>query len=91
MIHYLFEDVFYQFKRFFTSDTELDRQFIFDCSFGLIPRKFDNDPDDDDRIIQEEEDEAKEMYFMHDGVVGVAFSLFSNGILDLKLNIAKKL
>jgi hypothetical protein len=46
-----------------------------------MPRKF--DPlNDDDKIIYDEEEEAKEMYFMLEGHIGVAFSLISNGMLN---------
>ena len=45
-----------------------------------MPRKFDHN-DEEDKIIYDEEDEVSEMYFMQDGVIGVCFSLISNGIL----------
>jgi hypothetical protein len=55
-----------------------------------MPRKF--DPlSDEDKIIYDEEEEAKEMYFMLDGLIGVAFSLISNGMLNKQYHIAKKM
>jgi hypothetical protein len=54
-----------------------------------MPRKF--DPfNEEDKIIYDEEEEAKEMYFMLDGLIGVAFSL-PKGIVNQPYHIAKKL
>ena len=55
-----------------------------------MPRKFDY-TDVEDKIIYDEEEEVSEMYFMCEGLIGVAFSLTSNGILKKQYHIAKKL
>jgi len=55
-----------------------------------MPRKFDH-TDDEDKIIYDEEEEVSEMYFMSEGLIGVAFSLIANGILKKQYHIAKRL
>jgi hypothetical protein len=54
-----------------------------------MPRKF--EATDVDKIIYDEEEDASEMYFIVEGIVGVGFNLISNGINNKSLVIAKKL
>ena len=42
-----------------------------------MPRKF--EATDEDRIIYDEEDEVKEMYFILEGTVGVGYNMLSLG------------
>jgi hypothetical protein len=65
-------------------------KFIYDCCFGLMPRRFDY-ADDEDKIIYDEEEEVSEIYFMTDGTIGIAFSLISNGINKKQYHIGLKL
>ena len=55
-----------------------------------MPRKFDHSCDED-KMIYDEEEEVKEMYFMTDGIIGIAFSLISNGMLNKQSHIGKRL
>ena len=78
MTNYLFEDIFYKFRMFFNTNENKESRFLYDVSFGFMPRRFENT--DEDRIIYDEEDEVPEMYFIVDGVVGIGYSLIANGI-----------
>ena len=53
MTVYLFQDIFLKFRRFFKVDTDDELEFLYDISFGFLPRHF--LPTDDDRIIYDEE------------------------------------
>ena len=55
-----------------------------------MPRKFDFN-DEEDKVIYNEEEDVTEMYFLTEGVVGVGFNLFSNGVNKSSLVVAKKL
>ncbi len=89
MTNYLFEDIFYKFRMFFHTNENQESRFLYDVSFGFMPRRFENT--DEDRIIYDEEEEVPEMYFMVEGVVGIAYSLISNGISKKQYKIAKKM
>jgi len=78
MTVYLFSDIFENFNRFFCVDSTKESKFLFDISFGFMPRKF--EPSDEDKMIYDEEDEVPEMYFFNEGTVGIGFSLIANGI-----------
>ena len=67
MIHYLFDDIFYKFRFFFNSQKYKDSKFLYVISFGLKPRKF--EPNEDEKLIYDEEDEVSEMYFIQEGTV----------------------
>jgi len=54
-----------------------------------MPRKF--EPSDDDKIIYDEEEEVPEMYFITEGMIGIAFSLIANGFTNRQYSIGKKL
>ena len=89
---YLFSDIFNNFQKFFCIDRGVqaeDSNFLYDISFGFIPRKFENTAED--KIIYDEEDNVPEMYFLHEGTVGVGFSLVQNGMNLPRQYISKKL
>jgi hypothetical protein len=77
MTVYLFSDIFKQFKRFFCLDSFQNTRFLYEISFGFMPRKF--EATEEDQIIYDEEDEVTEMYFITEGIIGVGFNLVSNG------------
>ena len=87
MTVYLFQDIFKKFDRFFTPSMETG--FLYDISFGFMPRFF--QANDEDRIIYDEEDEVLEMYFITEGVIGIGFYLVANGMTNDQHYITKKL
>jgi len=89
MTVYLFSDIFRQFKRFFNVDSSKETRFLYDVAFGFMPRKF--EPTDDDKIIYDEEEEVPEMYFINEGIIGIAFSLIANGFTNKQYSIGKRL
>jgi hypothetical protein len=72
IVHYLFDDVFYNFRFFFNPQKNKDSKFLRDIAFGLKPRAF-TDNENGDSIIYDEEAEVLEMYFITSGTVGVGF------------------
>ena len=73
---YLFQDIFKDFKNFFMVDTVKENRFLYDISFGFMPRKFGlSEPAE--RLIYDEEDQVPEMYFVTEGVIGIGFSLIA--------------
>jgi len=78
MTNYLFEDLFYKFRMFFNTQENRESRFLYDVSFGFMPRKF--EPTEEDKIIYDEEEEVPEMYFIIEGQVGIGYSLIANGI-----------
>ena len=89
MTVYLFSDLFENFKRFFKVDSAKESKFLYDISFGFMPRKF--EPLDDEKMIYDEENEVPEMYFFNEGTIGIGFSLVANGITNQQHIICKKL
>lgn len=89
MTVYLFSDIFKRFKKFFNVDSDGETRFLYDVAFGFMPRNF--EPNDDDKIIYDEEEEVPELYFILEGVVGVAFSLIANGFTNKQYSIGKRL
>lgn len=80
MTNYLFQDIFYKFKEFFNTYENIESKFLYDVSFGFMPRKF-----DENEVIYDEEDEVPEVYFIMDGTVGVGFRLPGNNNKDFKI------
>ena len=78
MTVYLFSDVFERFKRFFNVDSVRESKFLYEVTFGFMPRKF--EANDEDKIIYDEEEDVTEMYFFTEGLIGVGFTLVANGI-----------
>lgn len=81
---YLFEDVYFRFRSFFSLISEdcrinqeihldANSRFLYDFAFGFMPRKFETT--DEDRIIYDEEDEVSEMYFILEGTIGVGYNM----------------
>jgi hypothetical protein len=89
MITYLFEDIFYNFKRFFIIESAEDSRFLYDSAFGFMPRSF--DPTSDDKVIYDEEEEVQEMYFITQGTIGIGYSLIMNGFMNKQHSIKLKL
>lgn len=74
VIHYLFDDIFYNFRLFFNPQKNKESKFLYDVAFGLEPRQF--SANEDENVIYDEEDEVLEMYFVTDGIVGVGFHTY---------------
>ena len=89
MTVYLFQDLFMQFRRFFKVGTPNEMYFLYDIAFGFMPRQF--LPSDDDKIIYDEEQEVYEMYFIVEGIIGIAFSLIANGFAQTQFSIGQRL
>ncbi len=77
---YIFEDVFHKFMHFFKTRERKESKFLYDISFGFMPRYFNPALDPDDKLIYEEESEVPELYFCLEGKVGIGFSIFSRGL-----------
>lgn len=91
MTVYLFSDLFKQFKRFFfVAENKNQSQFLYDCAFGFMPREF-NPNNDEDKLIYDEEEEVKEMYFILEGIIGIGFNSAQEGFLGEGYRICKKL
>ena len=78
MTVYLFQDILEKFKRFFNVDSVRESQFLYEVTFGFMPRRFEQT--EEDKIIYDEEDEVTEMYFFTEGFIGIGFTLVANGI-----------
>ena len=74
-MHFLFDDIFYNFRSFFKPEKYKDSKFLFDVAFGLMPRLFVDS--EEENIILDEEEDVLEMYFVMQGTVGVGYHLFS--------------
>lgn len=74
---YIFDDVFHKFMHFFHTRERQESKFLYDISFGFMPRYFNPAIDPEDRVLYEEENEVPEMYFCLEGKVGVGFSFFT--------------
>jgi len=86
IIHYLFDDVFYNFRNFFCqipkgksqyTSTPKDSKFLYEVAFGLKPRKFLANVEEN--LIYEEEQEVAEMYFINVGQVAIGFTNYLSG------------
>mmetsp|Transcript_45118 Transcript_45118/g.32971 ORF Transcript_45118/g.32971 Transcript_45118/m.32971 type:complete len:134 (+) Transcript_45118:191-592(+) len=77
MTAYLFQDIFQHYKQFFKVHWNRDSKFLYDISFGFLPRYFDP-ADADDQVLCEEEQEVPEMLFALEGKVGVGYAVVSN-------------
>ena len=75
MTLYLFEDIFKNFKFFFktSQDSNREQKFMYDTSFGFLPRNFNPHHDPDDEVIYYDEEEVPEMYFCLEGLVAVGY------------------
>lgn len=68
-----------------------EARFLYECGFGLMPRKF--APTDIDRLIYDEEEDVPEFYLVMEGVVHIGFRHVTGniGTGDKEFVIAKKL
>lgn len=73
MTEYLFEDIFNKYKLFFKTDKMRNSTFLYDISFGFMPRYF-----EPEEFIYVVDDEVAEMYFGLCGKVGVGYNLINN-------------
>ncbi|CDW87085.1 cation channel family protein [Stylonychia lemnae] len=76
-------------QMFFNTQENRESRFLYDVSFGFMPRKF--EPTEEDKIIYDEEEEVPEMYFIVEGQIGIGYSLIANGISRKQYKIAKKI
>ena len=92
MTNYLFEDIFKNFKFFFktTQDSNREQKFLYDISYGFLPRHFDPQNDPDDEIIYDEEDEVPEMYFCLEGLVSIGYFFGSRQSTKNEFRAVKK-
>ena len=88
MTSYLFEDIFHKFKHFFKTYENKESKFLYDISFGFLPRFF-NPDDPDDKLLYDEESEIPEMYFCLEGKIGVGYSIFGRGLESKQYKLAK--
>ncbi len=88
---YIFEDVFHKFMHFFKTRERKESKFLYDISFGFMPRYFNPNIDNEDKIIYCEEDEVPEMYFCLEGKVGIGFSMFARAFESKQFRVSKTL
>lgn len=74
IVHYLFDDIFYNFRIFFNPQKYKESKFLYDVAYGLMPRNFSCNPEEN--VIYDEEEEVLEMYFITAGTVGVGYHLY---------------
>jgi len=74
IVHFLFDDIFYNFRTFFKPEKYKSNKFLYDVAFGLQPRLFSSQ--EDENIVLDEEEDVLEMYFVMMGTVGVGYHLF---------------
>jgi len=89
MVHYLFDDVFYQFRLFFDTQKNWDSKFLYDIAFGFKPRNF--IASRDTRLIYDEEEVVSEMYFIMKGEVGIGFYRLSQGLSKSQYQVGVKM
>jgi hypothetical protein len=62
------------YKSFFKPGKEFDPNFLYQITFGFMPRQFKNTPED--RYLYEEEGDVSEIYFIQKGEWGIAFNSY---------------
>ena len=76
----MFKDIFDKHYRFFEPKMRPtmkdDSLFMADFAKGMRPRWFQAD-DQNDKFIYEENQEVSEMYFIDEGIVGIAITTFN--------------
>ena len=80
MCNFLFEDIIGNpaFKSFFIPGREFDSNFLYEVSFGFMPRLFQGNKED--RYILEEEGDVTEIYFIVNGEWAIGFNSFQNNV-----------
>lgn len=89
IVHFLFDDIFYNFRSFFKPEKYKDSKFLYDVAYGLMPRFFSDR--EEENIIFDEEEDVLEMYFVMQGTVGVGYHLFSQSLEKPRYTLAKNL
>ena len=84
----MFDDVFYNFRFFFNPMKYKESLFLYDVAFGLMPRHFTHEKEDES-IILDEEEEVTEMYFIVSGQVGVGFHLYNQPLEKPRYQLVK--
>lgn len=76
MCKFLFEDIITMntFRSFFKCGREFDPNFIYEISFGFMPRQFKNTAED--RYMYEEEGDVTEVYFILKGDWALGFNSY---------------
>ena len=85
MCKFLFKDIVEKpaFRTFFSTGQEFDKNFIYEVTFGFMPRQFKDSPQD--RYFYLEEGNATEIYFITKGKWAIAFNGYvppSDGLFD---------
>jgi len=62
IVHFLFDDIFYNFRTFFKPEKYKDSKFLYDVAYGLMPRFFSER--EEENVIYDEEEDVLEMYFV---------------------------
>lgn len=80
MCKFLFEDIIMNpaFKSFFRPGREFDSNFVYEVSFGFMPRQFKNCKED--RYIIMEEGDVTEIYFIVNGEWAIGFDSHRNNV-----------
>lgn len=77
--------MFHKYRLFFNTHRHGETRFLYDMAFGLMPFRF------EDSLIYDEEEEVREMYFIQEGVVGIGYYAYqqglSSGVNCLKLGV----
>ncbi len=89
MTEHLFKDLFTKFELFFKGQQVKNSRFLYDVSFGFLPRFFDPHNQPDDRIIYDEEAEVPEFYFGLSGKVGVGYTVNGRGLEGKQYRLCK--
>lgn len=89
IVHFLFDDIFYNFRSFFNPEKFKESKFLYDVAFGLMPRFFSDK--DEENVILDEEEEVLEMYFVMQGTVGVGYHLYQQSLDKPRYTLAKQL
>ena len=88
-MHYLFDDIFYNFRFFFNPQKNKDSKFLYDVAFGLKPRHFSEK--EDENVIYDEEEEVLEMYFILNGTVGIGFHTYQQPLDKMPFQITHQI
>ena len=89
IVHYLFDDIFYNFRFFFNPQRNKDSKFLYDVAFGLKPRHFSEK--EDENVIYDEEEEVLEMYFILNGTVGIGFHTYQQPLDKMPFQITHQI
>ena len=74
IVHFVYDDVFATFKRFFRTEKFRDSPFLQDIAYGLKPRFF--SAEEDKNVVYNEGEEIQEMYFVLKGQLKAGYSKY---------------